>query len=388
MKRVGVITGTRAEYGLLKPVMDLINRDGDLELCIIVTGMHLAEQFGYTYKNIENDGFHISYKVDMELKDDTSYGLTKSMGIELMKFADVYENAKLDMVIVLGDRYEIQIAAIGAMMYCIPIAHIHGGEITEGLIDEAVRHSVTKMSQIHFASTQEYKNRIIQMGEQPHRVYCVGALGTENIKKLNLLTREELCEKYSDIFKKEYMMITYHPVTLEKDSVEWQFENLLSIISKYKEYNYIFTFANSDTNGLIINEMIQKYVAENNNSIAYVSMGQIGYLSALKYCVAVVGNSSSALIEAPSFNIPTINIGNRQKGRVKAETVIDCGYSTEEIELAFKQAVEQEFKAYCMKCSNPYEGINTATTIVREIKNYVYSDDLDIKKKFYDIERL
>lgn len=385
MKRIGIITGTRAEYGLLKSLIRKVNNDNDLELCLIVTGMHLEEKFGYTYREIEKDGFVIDYKVEMKLNADTPAAVTCSMGIEMEGFSKIFQEAKLDMVVVLGDRYEILVAAIAAMVYRIPIAHIHGGELTEGLIDDAIRHCVTKMSAIHFASTEVYAKRIIQMGEQPQKVFCVGALGIENIKSVDLFSREELSQRFGKVFKEKYMMVTYHPVTLEGNSAKWQFKNLLDVLSDNREYNYIFTYANADPEGDGINEMIREYVREHSNTEAFISMGQMGYLSALKYCSAVIGNSSSGIIEAPSFKIPTINIGNRQKGRVKAKTIIDSGYSVDEIAKAFEQATDRAFRVECEKYSNPYEQSGTSNKIVTEIKNYLLTTG-GISKKFYDIE--
>lgn len=384
MHKIGVITGTRAEYGLLKPVIEKINEDEDLKLCLIATGMHLEEKFGYTYREIEKDGYVIDYKVEMNLESDTPEAVVRSMGTELQGFAEIFQKAGLDMIVVLGDRYEILMAATAAMIYRIPIAHIHGGELTEGLIDDAIRHSVTKMSAIHFASTDEYAKRIIQMGEQPQKVFSVGALGIENIRSLNLLSREALCERFGAVFEQRYMMVTYHPVTLEGNSAKWQFQNLLDVLSDNQGYNYVFTYANADPEGNAINEMIREYVEAHSNTKAFVSMGQLGYLSALKYCDAVVGNSSSGLIEAPSFNIPTVNIGNRQAGRVKADTVIDCGYSGNEIQRAFEKATDVVFRNACMEYVNPYEKMGTSDQIINEIKKYLWANE-SISKKFYDI---
>lgn len=385
MKNIGILTGTRAEYGLLKPVMQKVEQDKDLNLCLIVTGMHLSEQFGYTYREIEKDGFRIDYKNDMELVSDTSYAICKSMGKELAGFADIFEEADLDMLVLLGDRFEIQMAAVAAMLYRIPVAHIHGGELTQGLMDDAIRHSVTKMSDLHFTSTSEYAQRVIQMGEQPERVFCVGALGIENIKSIRLLSREQLCQKFGDIFLHNYIMVTYHPVTLEKHTAGIQFQKLLNVVENHPEYHYISTYANADTDGAIINKMIESYTQEHKNTKAFVSMGQLGYLSALQHCSAVLGNSSSGIIEAPSFHIPTINIGDRQKGRVRAKTVIDCGYETRDIEQALTESQNQKFKDLCQESTNPYEGKNTSEQIIMQIKKYL--NQVQGKQKiFYDIE--
>ncbi len=385
MKRIGIVTGTRAEYGILKPLIKKMYEDSELEVVIIATGMHFSEKFGMTYTEIEKDGFTIAHKVDMKLESDTAAAISNSMGLEMQGFAKVFEKESIDLVVILGDRFEILVAAMAAVMFRIPIAHLHGGEITEGLIDDAIRHSVTKMSQLHFVSTDTYRKRVIQMGEQPERVFHVGALGVENIKKLTLYTRKEVCDKFGDLFEQPYVMITYHPVTLEQNSAKWQFENLLEVIEKHPEYHYIFTYANADMDGEIVNQMIESHVASHDNAIAFKSMGQMGYLSALQFAEAVIGNSSSGLIEAPSFHIPTVNIGARQNGRVKADTVIDCGNTKEEIDAAMQKALKADFKEKCKSCSNPYEGEETSEEIIKEIKKYL-KNYVDNRKKFYDIE--
>ena len=384
-KKICVVTGTRAEYGLLKPVISKISKDDELELCLIVTGMHLSPEFGMTYREIENDGYEIRHKVEMLLSADTPSSIVKSMGVEMIGFADVYAQEQPDMVVLLGDRYEILVAAIAAMVHRIPIAHIHGGESTEGAMDEAIRHSITKMSMLHFASTEVYKKRIIQLGEQPERVFSVGALGVENVKSLSLLSRKELEESIQFSFDKATVMVTYHPVTLENDTVENQFTNLLAVLKKHKELQIIFTKANADTDGRIINQMIDQFVLENSNrSIAFTSMGQLRYLSALQYCVAVIGNSSSGIIEVPSFGIPTVDIGERQKGRVRAESVIHCGTEESEIESAVKEALSDAGREKAKQSMNPYEGVDTSKRIIEVIKKYL-KQGIVLKKHFYDI---
>ena len=385
MKKVCVVTGTRAEYGLLKPIINKISKDDELELCLIVTGMHLSPEFGMTYREIENDGYEIKHKVEMLLSADTPSSIVKSMGVEMIGFADVYAEEQPDMVVLLGDRYEILVAATAAMVHRIPIAHIHGGESTEGAIDEAIRHSITKMSMLHFASTEVYKKRIIQLGEQPERVFSVGALGVENVKSLSLLSRKELEESIQFSFDKATVMVTYHPVTLENDTVENQFANLLTVLKKHKELQIIFTKANADTDGRVINQMIDQFVLENSNrSIAFTSMGQLRYLSALQYCVAVIGNSSSGIIEVPSFGIPTVDIGERQKGRVRAESVIHCGTEESEIESAMKEALSDAGREKAKQSMNPYEGVDTSKRIIEVIKKYL-KQGIVLKKHFYDI---
>ena len=386
MKKVCVVTGTRAEYGLLKPVIEKIYKSDGLELQLAVTGMHLSPEFGLTYREIEQDNYPITAKIEMLLSSDTPVGITKSMGVALLGFAEYFETYKPDIAVILGDRYEMLAAASAAMIARIPIAHIHGGETTEGAVDEAIRHSITKMSHLHFASAEEYRDRIIQLGEQPTTVYNVGALGVENIKSVKLLDKKSLEESLDYEFTDNTIMITYHPATLETLIAGEQFRNILNVIDKHKELSVIFSKANSDTDGRIINQMIDHFAAENSDRCkAYTSLGQVRYLSTLQFCAAVVGNSSSGIIEAPSFGIPTVNIGDRQKGRVRAESVIDCGNSVQEIEDALKTALSHEFKDKLADIKNPYEKAGTSDMIVQTISDAL-EKGIDIKKKFYDLK--
>ena len=387
MKRIGIMTGTRAEYGLLKSLMQEINKDNDLELYLIVSGMHLSPEFGMTYKEIEEDGFEINAKVEMLLSSDSPAGISKSIGLGVIGFADEFQRADLDMLILLGDRYEALSAAISAMVMRIPIAHLHGGELTEGSIDEGIRHSITKMSYLHFTSTEQYRSRVIQLGENPERVFYVGALGVENIKKINLMTKEELEKSIHFEIDENTVVVTYHPVTLENNTVEEQFLNLLKVLDRNPKIRMIFTKANADTNGRIVNELIDKYAAQNSErACAFMSLGQKRYLSALKYCRIVIGNSSSGIIEAPSFGKPIINIGDRQKGRICADSVINCGYTQQEIQQAMETALTEEFENKARNCRNPYEKENTAANIISVIKDYLLNDKIKLKKGFYDIK--
>ena len=387
MKRIGIMTGTRAEYGLLKSLMQEINKDNDLELYLIVSGMHLSPEFGLTYKEIEEDGFGINAKVEMLLSSDSPVGISKSIGLGIIGFADEFKRAGLDMLILLGDRYEALAAAVAAMIMRIPISHLHGGELTEGLIDEGIRHSITKMSYLHFTSTEEYRRRVIQLGENPERVFCVGAIGVENIKKINLMTKEELERSIHFEIDENTVIVTYHPVTLENNTVEEQFLNLLEVLDRNPKIRMIFTKANADTNGRIVNELIDKYAAQNSErACAFMSLGQKRYLSALKYCRIVIGNSSSGIIEAPSFGKPIINIGDRQKGRICADSVINCGYTQQEIQRAMETALTEEFENKARNCRNPYEKENTAANIISVIKDYLLNDKIKLKKGFYDIK--
>lgn len=387
MKRIGIMTGTRAEYGLLKSLMQEINKDNDLELYLIVSGMHLSPEFGMTYQEIEEDGFEINAKVEMLLSSDSPAGISKSIGLGVIGFADEFQRADLDMLILLGDRYEALSAAICALVMRIPIAHLHGGELTEGAIDEGIRHSITKMSYLHFTSTEQYRNRVIQLGENPERVFYVGALGVENIKKINLMTKEELERSIHFEIDENTVIVTYHPVTLENNTVEEQFLNLLEVLDRNPKIRMIFTKANADTNGRIVNKLIDKYAAQNSErACAFVSLGQKRYLSALKYCRIVIGNSSSGIIEAPSFGKPIINIGDRQKGRICADSVINCGYTQQEIQQAMETALTEEFENKARNCRNPYEKENTAANIISVIKDYLLNDKIKLKKGFYDIK--
>ncbi len=381
MRKICVVTGSRAEYGLLSGLMRAIKEDSELELQVIATNMHLSPEFGLTYRNIEEDGFFINKKVEMLLSSDTASATAKSVGLGFIGFADAYEDLHPDMVVVLGDRYEILSAVSTALFYKIPVAHLHGGEITEGAYDDCIRHSITKMSHLHFTSTEEYRRRVIQLGEEPNRVFNVGAPGIENIKKVPLMSKSEL-EASLDGFSlgEKYLVVTYHPVTLENSTASEQIQNLLWALDKYLDYKVIFTLPNSDTDGRIIIQILNEYVAKNpGRAIAYPSLGIKRYLSALKYAKAVVGNSSSGIIEVPSFGIPTLNIGDRQKGRLAADSVVNCGPQKEEILEGLKKVLYTEYK----NIHNPYEGKNTTYDILRVLKNYPLEGL--IQKRFYNI---
>ncbi len=386
MKKICVVTGTRAEYGLLKPLIKRIHDDTEIELQLIVTGMHLSPEFGLTYKEIEEDGFGITDKNEMILSSDTPNGITKSIGLGTIGFADIFTRVTPDIIVLLGDRYETFAAATAAMIHRIPIAHIGGGELTEGAIDDAIRHSITKMSTLHFTTTDKYRKRVIQLGEQPENIYSVGALGVENIKTYPLLSKEELEESISFKLDKPYVVVTYHPVTLEKNSAESQVISLLNALNKVKGYKMIFTKANSDTEGRIINQLIDEYVNENKDiAIAFTSLGMKRYLSSLKHCEMVIGNSSSGLLEAPSFHIPTVNIGIRQQGRIRAESVVDCGYEEYEILEAIKKAKEMIRNKHLNEVRNPYEGTETSKKILEVLKKYLNQEN-GVVKKFLDVE--
>ncbi len=380
-RKVCVITGTRAEYGLLQGLMKEIKDSKDLELQVIVTGMHLSPEFGLTYKEIEKDGFKISKKIEMLMSSDTPIGISKSIGIGCMSFSEAFVDLKPDLIVVLGDRYEILSSVISATISRIPIAHIHGGESTEGLIDEPIRHAVTKFSHIHFAATEEYKTRILQMGEEKKNVFCTGGMGVDFIKRTILLSKKELEESMNFKFNKRNLLVSFHPVTLEIQSSKGQFTNLLKALNTLKDTNIIFTKANADTDGRIINDLIDQYISENpNNTIGFTSLGQLRYLSCMQFVDGIVGNSSSGLLEAPSFKIGTINIGDRQRGRIKATSVIDCSEHTNNIKGALSEIYTKNFKLKLEKTKNPYDKGMPSKEIVK-ILSSISLEDI-IRKKF------
>ena len=382
MRKICVITGSRAEYGLLSGLMKAIKEDESLELQVIATNMHLSPEFGLTYKEIERDGFFINKKVEMLLSSDTANATTKSVGLATIGFADAYEDLKPDMIVVLGDRYEILAAVSAALFYKIPVAHLHGGEITEGAYDDCIRHAITKMSHLHFTSTEEYRQRVIQLGEDPKRVFNVGAPGIENIKKVPLMDKKELESTLDGFtFNDKTILITYHPVTLENSTAEEQIQNLLSALDEYHDIKIIFTLPNSDTDGRVIIRLINEYVSKHQEkAIAYPSLGLKRYLSALQFVKAVVGNSSSGIIEVPSFGIPTLNIGDRQKGRIAADSVINCGTSKKDI----LEGLDNVLNSGHTEIHNPYEGKNTTSDILHVLKTYPLEGL--IQKTFYNLK--
>ena len=382
--KICVITGTRAEYGLLFWTMKTIKEHPDFELSVCVTGMHLSPEFGLTYNQIVSDGFQIEGKIEMLLSSDTSVGITKSVGLGLIGFADFFERTKPDWILVLGDRFEIFSAVTAAMIARIPVAHCHGGEATEGLIDEAIRHSLTKMSHLHFTSTIEYRNRVIQLGEQPSRVFHVGALGIENINRLKLLNKQEFESSIDFQLSSLNFLVTFHPVTLDQSSTENQFKELLKALLAFKEAKIIFTKPNADHDGRIISQIIDDFVNKNSDrSISFVSLGQLKYLSAIKHCQVVIGNSSSGLIEVPSFKKPAINIGDRQQGRVQAKSVISCKPEMNAIIESIQIALSDEFQLILQNVENPYGEGNSSNKIVEAIQNASIQNIL--KKEFYNL---
>ncbi|WP_293912754.1 MULTISPECIES: UDP-N-acetylglucosamine 2-epimerase [unclassified Sphingobacterium] len=382
MRKICVVTATRAEYGLLKPLMDLIQQSADLELQIIATGAHLSPEFGLTYLQIEADGFTINEKVEILLSSDTSGSIVKTMGLAMNGMADVLPRLSPDLLVILGDRYEMLAIASAATIFKVPIAHLHGGEITEGAYDDAIRHAITKLSHLHFASTEEYRNRIIQMGEDPNRVFNVGAIGLDNIRNLKLLTKEEL-EKVLEIkFLKYNYQITFHPETLGELSSKEQFQILLDAIDEQQDSFFIFTKANADTDGRIINQMIDNYVIKNPvKAKAFTSLGSLRFLSVVQECTAIVGNSSSGILEAPSLNTATLNIGDRQRGRVQAASVFNVPCTLEGIRIGFDEVRRKYLNRELKEVINPYYQDNIANRIAKVIIDNI----ITIEKHFNTI---
>jgi GDP/UDP-N,N'-diacetylbacillosamine 2-epimerase (hydrolysing) len=355
-----------------------------LELQLVVTGMHLSPEFGSTYRQIEDDGFCITRKAEMLLLSDTPSGIAKSMGLGISSFGEIYEALQPDIVLMLGDRFELLAAASAALVAALPIAHIHGGEVTKGAFDDAIRHSISKMSHLHFTSTEIYRNRVIQLGEHPDRVFNVGAPGLDNIERLKLLSRGELEGAIGMELGSRSVLVTWHPVTLELGRTKEDCQVLLNTLDQVDDLKVIFTKANADTEGSIINQLIDEYVANHSNqAVVYTSLGQARYLSALKHVNGVVGNSSSGIIEAPSVQTGTVNIGDRQYGRVRADSVIDCEISAESIRSALKVLFSREFIDKLPAVNNPHGGGNVSGKIVNEIKTQPI--DNIIKKLFFDL---
>lgn len=386
-RKICVITTSRADYGLLYWLMKEIRHDRDLTLQVIAAGMHLEPGFGLTYKAIEKDGFKITEKIRLSMTDDTEIGVSKSIGIGFKKFALAYKKLRPDVVVLLGDRYELLSAAMPAVVSKIPLAHIHGGETTQGAIDEAVRHCITKMSLVHFASTEVYRSRIIQMGESPKFVFNYGAPGLDNLHKLKLVNKEELQEELEFDLHGGTAIITYHPATLEKRSAKEQIANLLKAVGAF-DFKAVFTMANADVGGSTINREIERFCQKKASKHKFFrNLGQVVYLSCLKNFDIMIGNSSSGIIEAPSFKLPVVNIGDRQKGRVRAKNVIDVGYSKSSIEKAVKKALSHAFRNRIRNIKNPYDRYSDGKTSYRikeKLRKLKVDDDL-VKKKFHDI---
>lgn len=379
MKKIAVFTGTRAEYGLLYWLLKDIQSHPSLELQLLVSAMHLSPEFGMTYNQIESDGFNITEKVEMLLSSDTAVGTVKSMGLGTIGFADALARMQPDLIVILGDRFEALAVAQAAMILRIPIAHIHGGEVTEGAYDDAIRHAITKLSLLHFTSTETHRDRVIQMGEHPTRVFNVGAIGLDHLQRTKLMSIEELSSSLNFQLNKPYFLVTYHPVTVASEPAKKSFSNLLNALDQFPDIQVIVTYPNADDGGRDIIPLLEEYASKHSHRVlAIPSLGQRRYLSAVKYSKAVVGNSSSGIIEVPSFNVPTINIGERQRGRTAANSVISCSPNTTDIIKSINIALQSSFSSIV----NPYGKGRTSEAILKEI----VQANLDTVKTFYDLQ--
>lgn len=384
MKKICITTATRAEYGLLRPLIKAIHEHPIFQLQLLVTGAHLSPEFGLTKNFILQDGYIIDEEVEMLLSSDTSIGISKSMGLGLIGYAEAFNRLKPDAVVILGDRYEMLAMASAAIIAKLPIIHLHGGEITEGAYDDAIRHAITKLSYLHFTSTEDYRNRVIQMGEHPDRVFNVGAIGIDNINTLSLLSKDELESNLNVKFKRFNYQITFHPETLSEISSEEQFNNLLESLDQEEDSFFVFTKANADTDGRIINSLIDEYVSKNKEkAVAYHSLGALRFLSLVKVCDAIIGNSSSGILEAPSLKTITINIGDRQKGRIQAKSIINCNNSIQSISEAIKKSKETNFKEVVNCVSNPYYNGGAVDKIIQTLE--IHKDKFKVVKHFNDI---
>lgn len=370
-RRICVITGTRAEYGLLRLLMQGIRDDEQCELQLVATGMHLSPEFGSTYQAIEADGFRIDSKIEILLSSDSAVGIGKSVGLGVIGFAEAFEQLRPDLIVVLGDRFEILAAVTAALFSRIPVLHLHGGEVTEGAVDESMRHAITKMSHVHCVASEEYRHRVIQLGEQPERVHCVGGLGVDAIKQVRLLDRAELEASLDFKLKDRNLLITFHPATLEGESAAHQMAELLAALGELHDTGLVFTLPNADAGGRQLIAMLQDFVAGHANARAYPSLGQLRYLSCMSLCDGVIGNSSSGLLEAPTLKKGTVNIGDRQRGRLQADSIINCRPDRQEIRTAVERLYSSAFQASLAGVRNPYGdggASDRVLTLIKQLK--------------------
>nr|WP_158161576.1 UDP-N-acetylglucosamine 2-epimerase [Vibrio mimicus] len=381
-KKVAVFTGTRAEYGLLFWLLKDIQADAELKLQLLVSGMHLSPEFGETYQQIERDGFHIDEKIEILLSSDSAVGTAKSMGLGVLGFADALARLNPDVLVILGDRFEALAAAQTALILRIPVIHLHGGEITEGAYDDAIRHAITKLSYLHGTSTEAYRQRVIQLGEAPERVKTIGAIGLDHLKRAQFMDVSALAKSLNFPLTQPYFLVTYHPVTLGEEAPEASFQALLNALDTYPEHQVILTYPNADDGGRRIIPMLEAYAAANPERVlAIPSLGQVRYLSAVKYASAVIGNSSSGIIEVPSFDVPTVNIGVRQQGRLAAKSVLHCKATQVDIEMAIEMAVSRHYKAEEDIIDNPYGQGDSSAQVIAMIKSLHFEPC----KSFYDL---
>lgn len=382
-RSICVITGTRADYGLLRPLMHEMSNDAEMRLQLIVTGMHLSPEFGLTWREIERDGFPITERIEILLSSDSDVAVCKAMGLGLCAFGEALKRLAPDLVIGLGDRFELLAAVTAAAVCRISVAHIHGGELTEGAFDDAFRHAITKMSHLHFTATEVYRQRVIQLGEDPQRVFNVGALGVDNIRTLVPWTRDRLVRELDLPASPRMVAVTFHPVTLEESAARGQFRVLLEALDALEETTLVFTYANADPEGRVINGMIDEFVTlRRDRARAFASLGQLRYLSLLRCVDAVVGNSSSGIIEAPGLGVPTVDIGDRQRGRVRADSVVHCEPTPDGVAAALRKALSAEFAAFARTAVNPYGDGHAAERIHAVLREQAHTD---LKKRFHDV---
>jgi GDP/UDP-N,N'-diacetylbacillosamine 2-epimerase (hydrolysing) len=381
--KICVVTGSRADYGLLRWTMDALQADPYFHLQIIATGMHLSPEFGLTYQLIEQDGFKIDWKVEALISSDTVVGVSKSMGLGLLGFADAFNELLPDLVLVLGDRFEIFSGVTAALIARIPVAHLHGGETTEGAFDEALRHAITKMSHLHFVAAEPYRQRVIQLGEHPDRVFLVGGLGVDNIMHLQLLDRPNIEKALDFKLGLKNLLVTFHPVTLERMTAAEQMTELLFVLATLEDTHLIFTLPNADTDGRVLIKMINQFVSARSNACVHTSLGSLLYFSCIGHCDGVVGNSSSGLAEVPSFKKGTVNIGDRQRGRMQADSVINCSPTRQDITAAIRQLYSYKFQAVLPEVKNPYGEGGASRKIVETLKQIDLTNI--VKKKFFDL---
>lgn len=384
-RKICVVTGSRAEYGLLRWLMEGIREAHDLELQLVATGMHLSPEFGLTFQEIEKDGFRIDRKVESLVSADTATGVSKSMALGLIGLSEALDQLRPDLVVLLGDRFEIFSAAAAALIARVPIAHLHGGETTEGAFDEAIRHSITKMSHLHFVAAEEYRRRVIQLGEDPKRVFTVGGLGIDSIRKLALLDRATLESTLGFKLGRKNLLVTFHPATLDERTSTVQMSELLAALEALKDTHLVFTMPNADTEGRALLDMIERFVASHPHARAYASLGQQVYLSCVQQVDAVVGNSSSGLTEVPTLRKGTINVGDRQRGRLRAKSVIDCEADRRSIASALEKLYSPSFQATLTSAANPYGEGGASNRVLHVLREYPLEGM--VKKAFYDLPR-
>jgi UDP-N-acetylglucosamine 2-epimerase (non-hydrolysing)/GDP/UDP-N,N'-diacetylbacillosamine 2-epimerase (hydrolysing) len=383
VRTIGVVTTSRADYGLYRPILRRIQEDPELDLYLFVSGMHLSPEFGMTVQAIEEDGFEVGDRIEMLLSSETPEGISKAMGLGTIGFAQAFARRRPDILLVLGDRFEMHAAVVAALPFKLPVAHIHGGELTEGAIDDAIRHSITKLSHLHFVATETYAQRVVQMGEEPWRVVVSGAPGLDNLREIELLSREELEERYGVDLRDPFFLVTYHPVTLEYEQTERQIDALLGALEEI-DAKLVFTYPNADMGSRLIVDLVQEFAACHQRAELFVSLGTQGYFSMMSHAAMMIGNSSSGIIEAASFNLPVVNVGSRQNGRVRGANVIDVGCSREGISSGVAQASIVDFRESISDLVNPYGDGGAADRILGRLK-HVELDKTLLLKRFHSV---